>query len=164
VGQGVYLFHASALDNIRYGRPGASQAEVEAAARLADAHEFISQLPDGYDTLLGDRGTRISGGQRQRIALARAIVRQPDLLILDEATNAVDALSEHVIQGTLEQLGSRCTILLIAHRLSTIEHADRILVLEGGRLIEEGRLGDLARTGGLFTRLYDLPAPRAARP
>jgi subfamily B ATP-binding cassette protein MsbA len=129
---------------------------------LADAHEFITRLPDGYDTLLGDRGTRISGGQRQRIALARAILREPEILILDEATNAVDAISEHVIHAALERLASRCTILVIAHRLSTIEHADRILVLDEGRLVEEGDPGGLAEVGGLFARLYGPPGQRAA--
>ena len=156
VSQDVYLFDGTIHENIAYGREGATAAEVEAAARAAHADVFIERLPNGYDTEVGDRGVRLSGGQRQRIALARAVVRNPDLLLLDEATNSLDTLSEHVVQEALESFSRGRTTVVIAHRLSTIEQADHILVLDGGRVVEEGTLTELVEGGGLFAEMYRL--------
>ena len=156
VGQDVYLFNASVRANIAYGRRGASAEEVATAARWADADGFIRQLPQGYDTKVGDRGVRLSGGQKQRITLARAILCDPDLLILDEATNALDSISESFIQEALAKLARDRTVVVIAHRLSTIAQADHIVVLEEGRVREQGRFDRLVEQGGLFARLYDL--------
>lgn len=158
VSQDVFVFDSSVRDNIGYGRESASDAEIEQAAKLADAHDFISELPEGYDTRIGDRGTRLSGGQRQRITLARAILRDPDLLILDEATNSLDSLSESLIQLSLDELRGERTIVVIAHRLSTIERADNIIVLAGGELREQGTLDELLGNDGLFAELYRLQA------
>ena len=156
VSQDVYLFDGTVRENIAYGRDGATDAEVEAAARAAHADGFIGQLPEGYDTPVGNRGVRLSGGQRQRIALARAVVRDPDLLLLDEATNALDTLSEHVVQEALESFSRGRTTVVIAHRLSTIEKADHIVVLDGGRVAEEGTLAELVAQGGIFAEMYRL--------
>ncbi len=156
VSQDIYMFSATVRENIAYGRLEATEDEIIAAARLANAHEFISQLPYGYDTKVGDRGVRLSGGQRQRIALARAIVRNPDILILDEATNALDSISENLIQEALNTLSQNRTVIVIAHRLSTIEQADQIIVLEEGRVIEQGNLQHLLKLNGLFAKLYHL--------
>jgi subfamily B ATP-binding cassette protein MsbA len=156
VSQDVYLFNASVSENIAYGRPAASRDEIIDAARKADAHAFIERLPNKYDTVLGQRGMRLSGGQQQRVSLARAILRNPPILILDEATNALDSISEHWIQETVETLGDGRTVLLIAHRLATIEHADQIVVLENGAVREHGRLSDLVAADGLFAKLYRL--------
>ena len=156
VSQDVYLFNASVRENIAYGRLDASLAEVIEAARKADAHGFIERLPHGYDTVLGPRGVRLSGGQQQRISLARAIVRDPGVLILDEATNALDSVSEHWIQQTLDELRERRTVIMIAHRLSTIERADQIIVLGQGRVLEQGTPSELIPAGGLFSQLYEL--------
>jgi ABC-type multidrug transport system fused ATPase/permease subunit len=155
VSQDVYVFNATVRENIAYGRLEASYEEIVEAARKADAHHFISRLSDGYDTRIGDRGVRLSGGQRQRLALARAIVRDPDILILDEATNALDALSEELIQDTLITLGRDRTVIVIAHRFSTIEHADHVVVLDEGRVREEGSVRSLIERHGLFAKLYD---------
>lgn len=156
VSQDVYMFGTTVRENIAYGRLDATEEDIIAAARLANAHEFISQLPQGYDTKVGDRGIRLSGGQRQRIALARAIVRNPEILILDEATNALDSISEHLIQEALNTLSQNRTVIVIAHRLSTIEQADQIIVLEEGRVIEQGNLQQLLKINGLFAKLYHL--------
>ncbi len=156
VSQDVYLFSTTIRDNIAYGRLEATDAEIEAAAKLANAHEFIEQLPYGYETRVGDRGVRLSGGQRQRIALARAIVRDPDILILDEATNALDSIAENLIQDALTTLSQNRTVIVIAHRLSTIAQADQIIVLNQGRIVEQGTLRSLLDQNGLFATMYQL--------
>ncbi|MDZ7697208.1 MAG: ABC transporter ATP-binding protein [Deltaproteobacteria bacterium] len=159
VSQDVYLFDATIRQNIAYGHPDATAKDIERAARQADAHVFISRLPDGYDTVVGDRGIRLSGGQQQRISLARALVRKPEILILDEATSVLDALSEHLIQDALDKLDHRCTVIVIAHRFSTIKQADHIIVLDDGRICEQGNLQELLDHRGLFAKLYDLQFP-----
>lgn len=156
VSQDIHMFSATIRENIAYGRLEATEAEIIAAAKLANADEFISQFPYGYETKVGDRGIRLSGGQRQRIALARAIVRNPEILILDEATNALDTISENLIQEALNTLSENRTVIVIAHRLSTIEQADQIIVLEEGRVIEQGKLQHLLKLDGLFAKLYHL--------
>jgi len=151
------LFGGTMRENIAYGRgglEGASDAEVERAARAANAHEFIAALPDGYDAVVGERGVKLSGGQRQRIAIARAILKDPRLLILDEATSALDNRSEGLVQEALERLMVGRTTIVIAHRLTTVERADKIVVLDGGRVVEEGAHAELLARGGLYQRLY----------
>ncbi len=147
------VFAASAMENIRYGRPEASDEEVIAAAKAAFAHDFISALPEGYASFLGERGVRLSGGQRQRIAIARAMLKNPPLLLLDEATSALDAESERMVQAALEAAMKDRTTIVIAHRLATVLSADRIVVLDHGRIVESGRHADLAAAGGLYARL-----------
>ena len=156
VSQQVHIFSTSVYDNIAYGREDATEADVIAAAKQANAHEFICQLPQGYQTPVGDQGLRLSGGQRQRIALARALIRQPTILILDEATNALDSISEQLIQEAINRLSRHCTLIVIAHRLSTIEQADQIIVLQAGQIKEQGRLHELLANQGLFSQLYTL--------
>jgi subfamily B ATP-binding cassette protein MsbA len=155
VSQETVLFNDTVGANIGYARPGATLAEVEAAARAANAHGFITQLPEGYGTRLGERGTRLSGGQRQRIALARAILRDPPILILDEATSALDTESERLVQEAILRLLAGRTVLVIAHRLATVRHADHILVLDQGRIVERGSHELLYQRGGLYRRLCD---------
>lgn len=153
VPQDSTIFSASALDNIRYGRPDATEVEVIAAARAAFAHDFISALPEGYGTFLGERGVRISGGQRQRISIARAMLKNPPLLLLDEATSALDAESERMVQAALEAAMQDRTTIVIAHRLATVLRADRIVVMDGGRIVDTGTHAELVARGGLYARL-----------
>jgi subfamily B ATP-binding cassette protein MsbA len=163
VGQETIVFNDTVLANIAYGRPGASEAEVEAAARAANAHDFIARMPEGYHTRLGERGTRLSGGQRQRIAIARAILRDPAILILDEATSALDRESERLVHEALIRLMRDRTVLLIAHRLATVRHADLILVVEDGRIVERGSHDELMRGEGLYHRLASHAESQGAR-
>ena len=156
VPQDAVIFSSSALENIRYGKPGASDADVKAAAQAAFADEFISALPQGYDTFLGERGVRLSGGQRQRIAIARAMLKNPPLLLLDEATSALDAESERMVQAALESAMRGRTTLVIAHRLATVIKADRIVVLDQGRVVEQGTHAELLAAGGLYAGLAAL--------
>jgi len=156
VPQDAVIFSNSALENIRYGRPDASDAEVKAAAQAAFADEFISALPEGYDTFLGERGVRLSGGQRQRIAIARAMLKNPPLLLLDEATSALDAESERMVQAALESAMRGRTTLVIAHRLATVIKADHIVVLDHGRLVEQGTHAELIAHGGVYAGLAAL--------
>jgi ATP-binding cassette subfamily B protein len=156
VPQDTVLFGASARENIRYGRPDASDAEIEAAARAAEAHEFLSALPQGYDTFLGERGLRLSGGQRQRIAIARAILKDPPILLLDEATSSLDAASELLVQQALEKLMRQRTTIIIAHRLATVQKADRIVVVNQGRIVASGTHAELLAASPLYARLAQL--------
>jgi ATP-binding cassette subfamily B protein len=162
VPQDTVIFSGSIAENIRYGRPEASDAEVEAAATAAQAHDFITRLPQGYATLLGERGTTLSGGQRQRIAIARAILKDPPILLLDEATSALDAESERAVQVALEALMKNRTTLIIAHRLATVQRADRIVVLDAGKATAEGRHRDLVAQGGLYAHLANLQFDQVA--
>jgi ATP-binding cassette, subfamily B, heavy metal transporter len=155
VPQDTVLFNDTILYNIRYGRPEASEAEVREAARMAQIDEFVRSLPDGYDTMVGERGLKLSGGEKQRVAIARTILKGPPILILDEATSALDSHTEKEIQDALDEVARNRTTLVIAHRLSTIVNADRILVLDGGRLVEQGTHGELLALGGLYASLWN---------
>lgn len=156
VPQDTVIFSANAMENIRYGRPDASDIEVIAAAKMAAAHEFIERLPQGYGSYLGERGVRLSGGQRQRIAIARALLKNPPLLLLDEATSALDAESERLVQSALEAAMVGRTTLIIAHRLATVQRADRIIVMEDGRIVETGNHASLVALGGIYANLAAL--------
>ena len=154
VTQETYLFHASVIDNLRYAKPDATMAEVEEAARAAAIHERVSELPDGYDTIVGERGYKLSGGEKQRVAIARVLLKDPRILLLDEATSALDTVSERLIQAALNRLMEGRTTIAIAHRLSTILRADQILVFDRGRIVERGTHDELLRHEGLYARLY----------
>ena len=156
VDQDVHLLNTTVTENIRFARLDATDEMIEAAARTAHAHEFIEKLGYGYNTVLGDRGYKLSGGQKQRLALARAILMGPDLLVLDEATSALDSISERLIQQAIEEMHNACTVIIVAHRLSTIENADKIIVLDKGRIIEQGSKASLIEKGGAFRKLWDL--------
>jgi len=155
VTQETYLFYDTIRTNLLYARPSASEDELITAAKTANIYEFIQSLPDGFDTVVGERGYRLSGGERQRVAIARVVLRDPRILILDEATSSLDSLSEELIQSALKQVMKNRTSLVIAHRLSTILAADKILVLDHGRLVQQGTHQDLLDQGGLYQTLYE---------
>jgi len=154
--QDVFLFHGNVRENILFGNPAATESEIIEAAKVANAHEFIMQLPNGYDTLIGERGVKLSGGQRQRISIARAVLKNPPILILDEATSAVDTETELLIQQALERLMKGRTTIIIAHRLSTVRNADQIVVLEGSQISELGTHANLLAKEGMYHRLYTI--------
>jgi ATP-binding cassette subfamily B protein len=156
VAQDPVIFSASALENIRYGRPEATEIEVRTAAEVAAASTFLEQLPEGFNTFLGEKGVRLSGGQRQRIAIARTVLKNPAILLLDEATSALDAESERAVQVALERLSKARTTVVIAHRLATVLKANRIVVMDEGRIVAEGSHDTLFRAGGLYARLAAL--------
>ena len=166
VGQTVHLFRGTVRDNIRYGKLGATEAEIVAAAKAAHAHDFIMAFPHGYDTPVGEHGLQLSGGQRQRIEIARALIKDAPIILLDEATASLDSESERHVQEAIAELCKGRTTLVIAHRLSTIMHADRILVIENGAMIESGRHDELLRKSGRYASFYRLQlreqAPAAA--
>jgi subfamily B ATP-binding cassette protein MsbA len=150
------LMSGTVRDNIAYGRLDASDAEIEAAARVANAHDFIVALPEQYQTRVGERGVKLSGGQRQRIAIARAVLKDPAVLVLDEATSSLDSESERLVEAALERLLVGRSTLIIAHRLSTVQRADRLVVLDQGRVVEEGSHAVLLRQGGIYARLFQM--------
>jgi ATP-binding cassette, subfamily B, bacterial MsbA len=156
VGQDVFLFRGTIRDNIAYGKPGASQDDIVAAAKGAHAHDFIQTFPNGYDTEVGEHGLQLSGGQRQRIAIARALIKDAPVVLLDEATAALDSESELLVREAIAHLCTGKTTLVIAHRLHTIAHADRIHVIEAGRVVESGRHDELLRKGGRYAQFYRL--------
>lgn len=156
VPQDPVIFATSVLENVRYGRPEATEADVHAACEAAYAAEFIAELPQGYESQLGERGVRLSGGQRQRLAIARAILADRPILLLDEATSALDAQSERVVQLALERLMAHRTVLIIAHRLATVRHADRIVVMDRGRIVASGTHDELVLSNPLYARLARL--------
>src|SRR5207249_10931543 len=155
VSQDTYLFNTTILENLRYGRPEAGMEQIVAAAQAAQIHEFIEHLPEGYQTMVGERGYRLSGGERQRVAIARAILRDPRILILDEATSSLDSHNEGLIQRAFDALMKNRTSLVIAHRLSTVRNADVIAVLSAGRILDRGRHESLLAKGGLYAKLCE---------
>ena len=155
VTQETFLFHATVRENLRYAKPDATDRELQVAARMAAIHDRIRELPEGYDTIVGERGYKLSGGEKQRIALARVLLKDPRILVLDEATSALDTVSERLIQAAIERVMKGRTTIAIAHRLSTILRADQILVFDRGRIIERGRHEELLAHGGLYRRLYE---------
>ena len=156
VNQESILFNDSIFNNIAFGKTGVTREEVEDAARIANAHNFILETEQGYNTNIGDRGTKLSGGQRQRICIARAVLNNPPIMLLDEATSALDTESEKLVQEALNNLMKNRTSLIIAHRLSTIQNADMIVVLENGRIVEQGTHQQLINDNGLYRRLIDM--------
>ena len=156
VSQETILFNDTVKNNISYGSTGVTDEDVIAAARAAYAHEFIEQMPEGYDTVIGEKGVKLSGGQRQRIAIARAVIKNAPILILDEATSALDARSEKIVQGALDNLMRGRTTFIIAHRLSTIRNADQIMVMADGEIVERGSHDDLIRHSGVYNKLIDI--------
>jgi ATP-binding cassette subfamily B protein len=156
VSQDVFLFHGTVRENIAYGTFEATDEQIEEAAKIAEAHDFIMQLPQGYDTIVGERGQKLSGGQRQRISIARAVLKDPPVLILDEATSSVDNETEALIQRSLEKIAVGRTTIIIAHRLSTVRNADRIFVLERGQLRESGTHDELVASGDLYASLWNV--------
>ena len=153
VSQDPFLYHSSIADNIRFDRDGHSIEAISEAAKTANAHGFISELPQGYDTIVGDRGMTLSGGQQQRLAIARAMLESPEILIFDEATSSLDTISEKLVQDAIDKVATDRTVIIIAHRLSTIRHADRIIVIDNGQVIEEGSHQELLRSNGHYSRL-----------
>jgi ATP-binding cassette subfamily B protein len=162
VSQDVFLFQGTVRDNIAYGSPSATLEQVEAAARAAEAADFIAAMANGYDTVVGERGQKLSGGQRQRLSIARALLKNPPVLILDEATSAVDNETEAAIQRSLQHISHSRTTLVIAHRLSTIVHANRIYVIDAGRIAEQGTHDELLRRGGIYAALWAVQTGEAA--
>jgi subfamily B ATP-binding cassette protein MsbA len=158
VSQEAILFNDTIRNNIAFSTEEVPEESIMAAAKASNAHEFISQIPQGYDANIGDRGSKLSGGQRQRLTIARALLKNPPVLILDEATSALDSESEKLVQAALERLLENRTALVIAHRLSTVQHADEIIVLDGGRIAERGRHEALMAKGGAYRKLVDLQA------
>ncbi len=156
VSQETHLFHASIADNLRFAKPGASDAELEAAARAAQIHDLIDRLPDGYETVVGERGYRFSGGEKQRIAIARTVLRDPPILVLDEATSALDTETERAVQAALDELARGRTTVAIAHRLSTVRDAEQIAVLDRGRLVELGDHDELMAIGGRYAAMVEV--------
>ena len=156
VSQDVFLFNDTVRYNIAYGKLDATDEEIEMAAKAANAHKFISKMPEGYNTLIGERGIKLSGGEKQRIAIARAMLKNPPILILDEATSALDSESEKLVQEAIETLMKNRTVVLIAHRLSTVKNADKIVVIDKGTIAEVGKHQELLDKNGMYAKLYNL--------
>jgi ABC-type multidrug transport system fused ATPase/permease subunit len=164
VSQDTYLFNTTVRDNLRIGRPEATEEELIEAAREANAHEFIARLPDGYDTTIGERGVQLSGGQRQRLSIARAILKDAPMLILDEATSHLDSENERLVHQALKRLMTGRTTLMIAHRLSTVREADHLVVLDEGAVVEQGTHEELVEKGGVYARLVAMRNGEATSP
>jgi ATP-binding cassette subfamily B protein IrtB len=154
--QKVYLFHDTVENNIRFGNPAATHEEIVEAAKKARCHDFIEQLPDGYNTVIGEGGSTLSGGEKQRISIARAILKNASIVILDEATASIDPENEHLIQQAISELTVGKTVIVIAHRLATIEHADQILVVDAGQIVQQGTHTELIQQNGLYRRFIDI--------